>query len=83
MKENEVIFHNDVEIRVQMQIFEGRSLVSTCVAGPGETCISPAGLGRYDVFFKNGLTGWEIARELNSEAKTLTLSRNHGRYMIN
>ena len=36
----------------------------------------------YDIYCKNGATGWEIARKLNNEAKTLTLSQQKGRYVI-
>jgi hypothetical protein len=82
MAEIEVTFHNEAEIRVQAQIFAGRTLVSTCVAGPGEIHILPAESVRYDIFFKNGATGWEIARQLDSEAKTLTLNHHKGRYVI-
>ena len=82
MAETEITFHNKAEIRVQAQIFTGRTLVSTCVAGPGEIRILPAESVRYDIYLKNGATGWEIARKLDSEAKTLTLSHHKGRYII-
>jgi hypothetical protein len=81
MAETEVTFHNKAEIRVQAQIFTGRTLVGTCVAGPGEIHTLP-GLVRYDIYLKNGATGWEIAHKLDSEAKTLTLSQHKGRYII-
>ena len=82
MTETKITFHNRVEIKVQAQIYTGRTLVSTCLAGPGETHILPAKSVRYDIFLKNGATGWEIGRKLNSEAKTFTLSRQKGRYVI-
>jgi hypothetical protein len=82
MTETEITFHNRIELKVQAQIFNGRTLVSTCVAGPGETHVLPAESVRYDIFLKNGVTGWEIARKLNSEATTFTLSRQKGRYVI-
>lgn len=82
MVETEITFHNKAEIKVQAQIFTGRTLVSTCVAGPGETGVLPAKSVRYDIYLRNGTTGWEIARKLNSEAKTLTLSQLKGRYII-
>jgi hypothetical protein len=82
MAEIEITFHNRLELKVQAQIFMGRTLVSTCVAGPGETRTLPAGSAPYDIFLKNGDTGWEIARKLASEAKILTLSQQKGRYII-
>jgi hypothetical protein len=82
MAETEVTFHNEVKIRVQAQIFIGPTLVSTYVASPGEVCVLPAESTRFDIFFKHGVTGWEIARKLDNEAKTLTLSQQKGRYII-
>lgn len=82
MTETEITFHNQVQIRVQAQIFIGRTYVSTCVADPGEVCVLPAQSVRYDIFFKHGVTGWEIARKLDSEATTLTLSQHKGRYVL-
>lgn len=82
MVETEITFHNKAQLRVQAQIFMGRTLVSTCVAGPDEVGVLMATSTRYDIFFKSGVTGWEIARKLNSEAKTLTLSQQKGRYTI-
>jgi hypothetical protein len=78
----DVTFHNKATIRIQAQIFSERTLVATCVAGPGESCILPAETGPYDIYFKNGATGWEVAHQLDSEAKTLTLSRPNGRYTV-
>jgi hypothetical protein len=52
------------------------------VAGPDEVGVLTATSTRYDIFFKSGVTGWEIARKLNSEAKTFTLSQQKGRYVI-
>ena len=82
MNETKITFHNKAEIRVQAQIFTGRTLISTCVAGPGESRILPAEASPYDVYLKNSVTGWELARQLDSEAKILTLSRHNGRYLI-
>jgi hypothetical protein len=82
MTEIEITFHNEAEIRVQAQIFAGRTLVSTSVAGPGETCILPAEAAGYDIYLKNAATGWEIARKLNSAATTATLKQRNGRYVI-
>jgi hypothetical protein len=82
MTETGITFHNKVEIRVQAQIFIGRTFVSTVVADPGEICVLPAQSVRYDIFFKHGVTGWEIARKLDSEATTLTLSQHRGRYVL-
>ena len=82
MTETKITFHNQVEVRVQAQIFIGRTYISTCVAGPGEVCVLTAQSVRYDIFLKNGVTGWEIARKLDSEATTLTLSQHKGRYVL-
>jgi hypothetical protein len=82
MAEAEVTIHNKVEIRVQAQIYVGRTLVSTCVVDPGEIRTLSTKSLRYDVFFKNGATGWEIARKLGSDANSFTLSQNKGRYTL-
>ena len=82
MVETEITFNNRAAIRVQAQLFTGPTLVSTCVAGPGESRSLPATSARYDINFKNGATGWEVARKLDSEAKTFTLSQHKGRYTI-
>ncbi len=82
MTELAVTFHNKTDIRTQAQIFAGQALVSTCVAGPGETHVLSATSERYDIFFKNGITGWELARQLDSEGKTVTLKRHEGRYIV-
>jgi hypothetical protein len=81
----EITFHNKAEIKVQAQIFSGRTLVGTCVAGPGETRslpAEPAESVHYDIYLKNGATGWGIAHKLDSAAKTFTLSQQKGRYVI-
>ena len=70
------------ELRVQWQRYDGRSLVGTCVVGPGESCRLPGGRERYDIYLKDSATGWEIERQLNSAAKTLTLSQQNGRHVI-
>ncbi|KAA3661598.1 MAG: hypothetical protein DWQ04_15920 [Chloroflexi bacterium] len=82
MVETIVTFHNKVKIRVQAQIFMGYTLVSTCVAGPGEIHNLLAKSERYDIFFKNGATGWEIARKLNCKAEAFTLSQHNGQFIL-
>jgi hypothetical protein len=82
MTEIGIKFYNNVKIKVQAQIFIGRTFISTVVAGPGEVCVLPGQSVRYDVFLKNGATGWEIARKLDIEAKTLILSQTNGRYLL-
>jgi len=82
MVESEITFHNKTEIRVQAQIFTGRTLISTCVVAPGEIRILPAKSLDYDIFFKNSVTGWEVARKLGSDANTFTLSQNKRRYTL-
>ena len=81
MAEIEITFRNEVEVRVQAQIYAGRTLVSTCVASPGETRSLRAESAPYDIFFKNSTTGWELARQLDSAAKTVTLRQQNGRYV--
>ena len=82
MVESEIAFCNKTEIRVQAQIYAGRVLVSTCVVDPGETTILPANSLRFDIFFKNGATGREMARKLDSGANSFTLNQNHRRFTI-
>jgi hypothetical protein len=82
MAEIEITFHNKISIRTQAQIFIESTLVSTGVADPGKSCTLLAEPGRYDIYCKNGVTGWELAHKLDSEAKTITLSQRKGRYII-
>jgi len=82
MSESDVTFHNQAAIRVQAQIFSGRTLVSSCLAAPGEVHVLPSTLARYDIYLKNSITGWELAHKLNSDAKTITLTQANGRYII-
>jgi hypothetical protein len=82
MAENEITFNNQADIKVQLQLYTGHELAGTCVAGPGESGSLPAELERYDIYLKNGTTGWEIGHKLNCRAKSLTLSRQNGRYVI-
>jgi hypothetical protein len=82
MAESEITFCNKTEIRVQAQIYAGRALVSTCVVDPGETYILPANSLRFDIFFKNGATGREIARKMDSGANSFTLNQNQSRFTI-
>ena len=67
---------------MQAQIFMDRTLVSTSVADPGETILLHKESTPYDIYFKHGATGWEITRQLDSEAKTMTLRRKEGRYVM-
>ncbi len=56
MLETIITFNNHSTIKVQAQIFVGRTLISTCLAGPGESHGLTATSARYDIFFKNGAT---------------------------
>lgn len=79
----EIIFHNKTDKKALAQIFAGPAIISSCMASPGETCKIPAGLNQYDIFLKDGATGRELARKLGSEAKRLTLVKEHmGWYVI-
>lgn len=82
MAENEITFNNQADIKVQLQLFTGYELAGTCVALPGESGRLPAEQERYDIYLKNGATGWEIGHKLNCQAKSLTLTRLNGRYVI-
>jgi len=82
MTVTEVKFYNMVKFRVQAQIFNGRTLVSGCVTGPDEIGVLQAESERFDIFFKNGSTGWEIARKLNSDADSFTLVAHNGQYIL-
>jgi hypothetical protein len=78
----EIKFHNKIDIRTLAQIFIERTLISTGVAEPGESCILSAESGQYDIYVKNGRTGWELARKLGGEAQSVTLSQHKGRYVF-
>jgi len=80
--ETKITFHNKTEMRVMAQIFVGRALISTCMLDPGETRILQSGSSRFDIFFKNGATGWEVARKLDSDAKSFTLSKHQRQYTV-
>jgi hypothetical protein len=82
MTQQTVTFHNKAKIKVQAQIYTGRTLVGTCLAGPGETGTLLAESTPYDIFFRNGASGWEVARELNSEAKSFTLNQRQGPHAV-
>jgi hypothetical protein len=82
MPQTKVTFHNQAPIKVQAQIFAGYTLISTCVAGPGESRVLMAESAPYDIFLKDGATGWEIARRLEGAATSITLSQRGGRYVI-
>lgn len=82
MVEAEITLINRAAIRVQLQIYDGRTLAGTCVTGPGEIGVLPTALERYDIYLKNSVTGWEVAHKLNSAAKTLTLTQENGRFVV-
>ena len=72
--ETKITFHNKTEMRVMAQIFVGRTVISTCI-------LSSESL-RFDIFFKNGATGWEVARKLGSDARSFTLSKHQSQYTV-
>ena len=82
MVETEVTLHNNIDIKVQAQIFVGRTLISTGLIAPGVTHMLPIPLTRYDIYLKNGATGWEITHKLDTESKSLTLAVHNGRYTL-
>jgi len=76
MTKQKITIHNKTDIKAQVQIFAGRILISTGMTNPGETCCLEAETGNYDIFLRNGVTGWEIARKLNSAVISWTLMRH-------
>ena len=82
MAEEQVTFHNKAEIRVQAQIFTGRTLISACLANPGETHTLRSGSIQYDIYLKNAATGWEIERSRNNETATVVLSHHRGCFVL-
>lgn len=80
--ETKITFHNKTEMRVMAQMFVGRALIGTCMLDPGETRILQSGSSRFDIFFKNGATGWEVARKLDSDAESFTLSKHQRQYAV-
>lgn len=82
MGETQIQFHNKIKIKVQAQIFVDATLICTCLVGPGEVGILPAEAERYDLFVKDGATGWELVRKLDGAAKTVTLTQQNGRCVI-
>ena len=82
MVEEQVNFHNNTNTRVQAQIFIGRTLVSTCLADPGEIHALSSGSVRHDIYLKNAATGWEVARKRDNEAAVVVLSQHKGRYIL-
>ncbi len=82
MAEITVTVHNKAEIKVLAQIYTGYTLVSSCLVDPGQIRSLLADSLRFDIFFKDGATGWEIARRLDSAAKSFKLSGQKGRYTI-
>lgn len=82
MEEEQVTFHNEANIRIQAQIFSGRTLVSTCLAEPGDIHTLKSGSVRHDIYFKNAATGWEVASIRDNEAKTVTLRRLKGHFIL-
>lgn len=82
MAQIQIKFHNNIGIRTLAQIFVERALISTAVVEPGESCILSAEPGNYDIYFKNGMTGWELTRKLGGNSKRVTLSEHKGRYVV-
>ena len=78
MSKTKITLHNQTNIKTQALVFSGQVLVYNCRVAPGETCVLADASRPYDIFVKNGATGWELARRLGSQATTLTLTRQHG-----
>ena len=82
MAEIKVTFHNKAELKVLAQIYSGFTLVSSCFVDPGQIRSLLADSLRFDIFFKNGTTGWEIARKLDSATENFTLSGKKVNYIL-
>lgn len=82
MAEEQVTFHNKANIRVQAQVFTGRTLVSTCLADPGEIRTLRSGSVRHDIYLRDAATGWEVARKRDNESATVVLSLQKGHYIL-
>ncbi len=82
MVEEEITFHNLAGIRVQAQVFTGRTLVSTCLANPGESHALRSGSVRHDIYLKDAATGWEVARKRDNEAASVILRLHKGHYIL-
>ena len=82
MSQIEITFHNKIDIRTLAQIFVEQTLISSGVAEPGESCVLMAESGQYDIYFKNGMTGWELTRKLGVKLKRITLMKSQGQYVI-
>jgi hypothetical protein len=82
MIEKQITFHNQSNMRVQAQVFTGRTLVSTCLADPGESQTLLIGSVRHDIYVKDAATGWEVARKLDNEAASVVLRRHEGHFLL-
>jgi hypothetical protein len=82
MAEAQVTFRNETDIRVQAQVFTGRSLISTCLANPGETHILQTSSTRHDIYLRDATTGLEIARKRDNEAASVVLSQQERHYIL-
>jgi hypothetical protein len=82
MTQDQITFHNSTDMRVQAQVFMGRTLVSTCLANPGEIHTLSSGSAKHDIYVKDAATGWEVARKLDNEAAGVELRRREGHYIL-
>jgi hypothetical protein len=82
MDAERITFHNKADIRVQAQIYTGRTLVSTCLAQPGEIHTLQCGSVQHDIYLRDASTGWELARKQDNDAATVVLSRRQGHYVL-
>jgi len=82
MVEGQITLHNRADIRVQAQIFTGRTLVSTCLASPGEIHTLKSGSVRHDIYLKDAATGWEVAHKRDNVATIVVLHQHNGHYVL-
>ena len=82
MSETDITFHNKINIKVQAQIFVGNELISTCMVDPGQSGKMQGESRRFDIYFKNSMTGWKLAYRLGCSSQTFTLYGHKGSYII-
>lgn len=82
VEEEQVTFRNKADMRVQAQMSTGRTLVSTCLAEPGEIHILKSGSVRHDIYLKNAAIGWKVASRRDNESKTISLRLLKGHFIL-
>ena len=82
MAKQEITFHNKTDIKVQAQVFASTRLIGTYSTKSGQSCKIEMENAGQDIFFRDGTTGREIARNLDNRLKSLTISKEKGGWYI-